>query len=305
MKQRQAPKTNRRPAATLVEVLVAIFVTAIGLLALLALFPLGAVSMAQAIKDSRCAQCAANAAALSQLLRLPGDPNVTPKFRAPPGLPPLPAGYNGPSYPVYADPVGAQLLGATTIGGQLPRVAPSYYTQPSDIQRWFTLLDDINFGPNGIPSGPLLSAGPPPQVVVGREDRYTWAYMLRQPNVTLPVVTNNVTTLSVVAYSGRSQSVLGEQALTNVSLTTGANQVSIPQGAAVRNGSWILDATVLDDTNNPDPHGYFYRVVDVQGPDSTGNLQVELQTPLKGQPNKTITHGIIVIMDNVAEVIDR
>src|SRR5260370_9615034 len=50
-----------RTAATLTEVLVAIFVMAIGLLALLTLFPLGALSMAQAIKDDRTAHSAKNA----------------------------------------------------------------------------------------------------------------------------------------------------------------------------------------------------------------------------------------------------
>src|SRR5437660_11496786 len=55
---------THRPAATLVEVLVAIFVTAIGLLALLTLFPLGALSMAQAIKDDRTAHSAKNANAI-------------------------------------------------------------------------------------------------------------------------------------------------------------------------------------------------------------------------------------------------
>jgi hypothetical protein len=53
--------------STLTEVLVAIFVMAIGLLALLALFPLGALSMAQAIKDDRTAAIAADATALSAL----------------------------------------------------------------------------------------------------------------------------------------------------------------------------------------------------------------------------------------------
>jgi hypothetical protein len=57
-----------RSAATLVEVLVAIFVTAIGLLALLALFPLGALTMAQAIKDDRTAHAAGNAAAVGESL---------------------------------------------------------------------------------------------------------------------------------------------------------------------------------------------------------------------------------------------
>ncbi len=50
---------------TLVEVLVAIFIMAIAMLALLALFPLGALSMAQALKDDRCATVAVNAEALA------------------------------------------------------------------------------------------------------------------------------------------------------------------------------------------------------------------------------------------------
>jgi prepilin-type N-terminal cleavage/methylation domain-containing protein len=51
---------------TLIEVLVAIFVMGIGLLALLTLFPLGALEMAQAIKDERTGVVAANAVALSE-----------------------------------------------------------------------------------------------------------------------------------------------------------------------------------------------------------------------------------------------
>jgi hypothetical protein len=56
---------RHRPGITLVEVLVAIFIMAIAMLALLALFPLGALSMAQALKDDRCATCAVNAEALA------------------------------------------------------------------------------------------------------------------------------------------------------------------------------------------------------------------------------------------------
>jgi Tfp pilus assembly protein PilV len=51
---------------TLVEVLVAIFVSGIGLLALLTLFPLGALELAQAVKDDRTAAVAANAKAVSE-----------------------------------------------------------------------------------------------------------------------------------------------------------------------------------------------------------------------------------------------
>src|SRR5437879_2466574 len=57
---------NTRSGATLTEVLVAIFIMAIGLLALLTLFPLGALSMAQAIKDGRTAQSSRNAFAIAE-----------------------------------------------------------------------------------------------------------------------------------------------------------------------------------------------------------------------------------------------
>lgn len=58
----------RAPQAgtTLVEVLVAIFITAVGLLAMLTLFPLGALDMAQAIQDDRTAAVADEAVALSE-----------------------------------------------------------------------------------------------------------------------------------------------------------------------------------------------------------------------------------------------
>src|SRR5262245_15168266 len=49
---------NRRNAVTLTEVLIAIFVLSIGLMALLSLFPIGAAQMAQALKDQRSAEAA-------------------------------------------------------------------------------------------------------------------------------------------------------------------------------------------------------------------------------------------------------
>jgi len=55
-----------RSGVTLVEVLVAILITGVGLLALLTLFPLGALSMARAVRDDRAAAVAASAVAISQ-----------------------------------------------------------------------------------------------------------------------------------------------------------------------------------------------------------------------------------------------
>src|SRR5579885_1848168 len=60
---------NPRPGVTLTEVLVAIFIMGIGLLSLLVLFPLGALNMAQAIKDNRATQSCTNAYAAFQMLK--------------------------------------------------------------------------------------------------------------------------------------------------------------------------------------------------------------------------------------------
>jgi prepilin-type N-terminal cleavage/methylation domain-containing protein len=58
---------RHRTGVTLIEVLVSIFIMGVGLLAILTLFPLGAYSMAQAVKDQRCAEAAANADAIAVL----------------------------------------------------------------------------------------------------------------------------------------------------------------------------------------------------------------------------------------------
>src|SRR5262245_57907809 len=53
----------KRTATTLIEVLIAIFIMALGLVSLLTLFPLGATQMARSIQDERASQLAANATA--------------------------------------------------------------------------------------------------------------------------------------------------------------------------------------------------------------------------------------------------
>jgi prepilin-type N-terminal cleavage/methylation domain-containing protein len=58
-------RSGRRDGVSLLEVLVAIFIMGIGLLALLTLFPLGALELAQSIRDDRAGQIANSASALS------------------------------------------------------------------------------------------------------------------------------------------------------------------------------------------------------------------------------------------------
>ena len=58
---------SRRSGLTLVEVLVAIFVMGIGMIALLTLFPIGVLQMAQAIRQDRCLRAAQTADTISVL----------------------------------------------------------------------------------------------------------------------------------------------------------------------------------------------------------------------------------------------
>jgi hypothetical protein len=129
-----------RSGATLIEVLVSIFVMGIGLLALLVLFPLGALNMAQAIRFDRASHVAQNGAALANciphnplsltdygirtdpdLIADPSNSSANYYNQAPGGNGfPLPVlsttnypTYIGQSYPIYVDPIGYQLSKVT------------------------------------------------------------------------------------------------------------------------------------------------------------------------------------------------
>jgi hypothetical protein len=370
----------KRPGATLTEVLVAIFVMALGLISLLTLFPLGALSMAQAIKDSRAAQAAANGFAVAETLNIRNDPNYfTPIgagnapfdiFENPQGMAVLSGSnptltaycannltstyvdpttkqpilnnsginhsgsggagtagtsgpYTGPGFPVFVDPIGYS-LGSTTLATAqdssgntppaMPRMSVSWITGlppgPSQTKYsylWFSLLDDMTFDKDMAPGTPAKMG-----VFIERENRYTWAYLLRRPRYQDP----SVVEVSAVVYSGRApQLPLGETAFTNVMFdNSGAsNLVTITYSASgtkpnIKKGSWILDATMVNTfTNQPDPHGFFYRVVNVTDfGGSPGVMQLELQTiPKVNSYDSNGNYGVLVVMDNVVEVFDK
>jgi hypothetical protein len=107
---------TRRSGSTLVEVLIAIFVMGIGLIALLTLFPLGALRMAKAIHDDKCAQFGRNANSLAvihnirndlDVVSAPGIPDVFVNPNPAPGIPALKdADPYGESYAILVDPIG-------------------------------------------------------------------------------------------------------------------------------------------------------------------------------------------------------
>jgi type II secretory pathway pseudopilin PulG len=312
---------NRRAGATLLEVLVAIFIMGIGLLAILALFPLGAFRMAEAIQNDRAGHLALNGLAVAQTYNLRNDSEVTAAFSLPdptPGTKVPPVHPDLPGYPVYVDPVGVRttLLAPLWVGGQLganpgqailPRRASAFVggsAAPSKVLtlRWFALTDDILFGPDGIPP----AAG---SAVVEREGSLSYALMFRRPRSSV----SNVVEVSVVVYSRRPLVAKvggGETPYAATFNTPSTNMITLnTTGSAkprLQAGSWILDATFKTATLNNQAYGwshaYFYRVVSVNetAPDV---FEIEVATPLRDWP--AAGNGTIIVMDNVVEVLER
>jgi hypothetical protein len=268
---------HRRCGVTLTEVLVAIFVCGLGLMALMTLFPLGALNMAEALKDDRCGHCAANATAILRTMwRLSLENSATqadPGFQALQGK--LAAG------PVYIDPVGFNGYGGQPLPGGIQRVTLNNANYQQAL-RWCTLLDDIRFQPNATPEG---NAG-----AIYRDGRYSWAWMVRQLD---PY--SRVLVFQVVVYHNRSmaQNVglvpIGEVPGMGTAFT-GPNTATVTYGAkpSIKKGGWILDGG----------SGYFYRATAVQ--DLGGSLNLTVDTPFR---NGGV--GPIVFLDNVAEVFER
>jgi hypothetical protein len=304
---------NQRKGATLVEVLAAIFVMGVGLMALLTLFPLGAISMAEGIRNDRAAHIAPSAAAIAKIRNIRNDPLVTPAYTTPdPGGTQTPAMSNpgaNASYPVFIDPFGWLSNGCATnpatrwVGtSQVPRRTASFASAGglASITRWFSLLDDMTFQENG-----QAQTSP-----FDRTQKYTWAYLCKEVNASNPAYGTN---LWVVVYDGRPQmstgisQTIGEHTYSatigNMTFSTNypgnntiiLNWVAGQDPPQVKKGTWILDASIP--TYN---HGFFYRAVGVTqtGPTS---MDVEVQTNVRATSN----NGVAVVMDNVIEVFER
>jgi type II secretory pathway pseudopilin PulG len=313
---------SKRSGATLVEVLVAIFIMSIGLLALLALFPLGVISMAQAIQDDRASHCASNATSLAVALNLHLDANVVAGFKNPgpdltvPNSQAVDPDPNGPSWPVFVDGVGnataqgeySQWLAAYPYG--ITRKAPTYANSNTTVLQSFTLLDDLRFGANGAPSFP-----------VDREGNFSWAYLMRRPRYSNAAAVN----MDVVVYSRRSVNLSAALAMPEyyytgqvdlvgsrpnvIVLTWSAGQNPPP----VRAGGWILDATPNStqqggQTLYSPGHARFYRVVGINEVANPNTVELEVQDNLQDfsvQPGPNNPTGRFIVLDSVVEVFPR
>jgi type II secretory pathway pseudopilin PulG len=333
-----------RQGATLIEVLVAIFITAIGLLALLALFPLGVISMSRAIQEERAAECCGNAISAMRWagrdsgtttspkpVDLRVDAMVNPYFTQPPNAPtatgtllPVRSG-SVRGYPVFVDPVGFYNNGTTTppfaiaqawVGRTagtdpltVPRVAPvpQFYGSWLQTIKWCTLLDDITFG-DGSAANPFDGTPHPfGALLIQRDERYSWAYLLTMPSLTSP----STIYVTVVVYKNRRLQVGSGVGLDDEILfppgqvtLTAPNTISLSWGAAqtkptIRKGTWVFDATI-DPAVPGSPRGYFYRVSNVTDTSAT-SMDLETETNLQA----SASGGVIVVMPNVIEVFDR
>jgi prepilin-type N-terminal cleavage/methylation domain-containing protein len=317
---------RRRSGVTLLEVLVAMFVMAIGLLALLTLFPLGALRMYKAIQDERCAEAGANARAMMVMkINLAndsglymggvafgaGDPFCNPN--QPPAVVAT-ATSAGPSYPVLIDPIAAMNGASANVGSTsvVSRRSVSFAGTGNfpGAYQWFMISDDIDFESaapnttgNSNPGTPRLLLPPPSSFT--RSNKFSYAFLCQRPNVS----DTSIVDTSVVVFNQRPVAAAPNEYVfsgANTWFNTSNNTVQIDisaSAAPIRVGDWILDATPI---NSPPTtaHGYFYRVLGVS--DLPNNLlELEIETPIRGFAPNTTTPGIVIFLDGVAEVYEK
>jgi prepilin-type N-terminal cleavage/methylation domain-containing protein len=304
----------RRRGVTLVEVLAAVFIMGVGLLAILVLFPVGALSMARSVRDHNTAAAAAAAASLANGFDLRNDANVQAALALLPDSPTnqaAPPGTSGRGYPVYVDifyqPFSTNLGKAGALGpnGYAPGVAtPGIYrtgvayggTGLNQQARWFTYEDDLKFGDNGS----MVTAG-----VIDRPGRITWAYLLRPERSGADTVYE----LDVVVYNSRVTTTLSGETTYTAAGTAGANTLTLTYTAPLTDpitvNDWFLDTTYevtvgagAAATPRGTVHAYFYKAIDVVD-NGAGQITLTLDQPLRANV------GNVVHMSNVVEVFSK
>jgi len=305
----------RRPGLSLTEVLVTLFVVAIGLISLMTLFPVGAMQMGQALRDDRIRQTANQADGMTRIwwqmevVERPGMEDAFFTAMDNPGgsLPPRAPTDSGPSYPVFLDPIGWQarspatqnwMTGATN---SLPRRSARPLGNSLQLTaRACSLMDDITFNPNGTPDTTSGTASPGSLV---REGAYNWCAVIQRP-----VNSNRYTAdLKICVfhtkglYGGHipglnqtgSEAILSGLQLNAATAGTTQIDVQLPASAlALRSGSWILDGSNATVAN-------FYRIQSITEIVAGSRTILELDTPLKSNASQ------IYVIKGLAEVFDR
>jgi hypothetical protein len=307
---------HRRAGATLTEVLMAIFVMAIGMISLLVLFPVGIQRMAQSITNNRVAQAAANAEAQAEFRNIRGDAMVegdAARYQTIYGF-----GPDDPSVPILVDPIGFEVFGTTPVGTLganrgIPRSTLANF--PAGMgRRWFSVEDDLNFEKTG---------GPVNNGLIERDRRVSWGYLWKRPRFSDPRVVD----LTIVLFLGRklgadanrSATPTGEVAMGGPAATgnrvfvAGNTQAVVTWGRGtaqppVKRGDWVLDATVMRiPPTGPGrvlSNGYFYKVAGVGDPTQDPQTGAMLQELTLATPARADGY-VIVFMPFVVDVIEK
>jgi len=315
-----------RKGLSLVEVLTAIFITGLGIISILTLFPLGAMRMAQAFRDERSALAAYNA---EQFFRsywkkhvveaAPPDPFFSALDQPAPGMPPcLP---HEPSYPVVVDPMGflarAGLPNQSWFGDTPTRI-PRWNlqvvgTNPTAALSLCSLRDGITADDNGNPT---------PE----REFRYNFLWVVQRPRNADRFHAN----LTIVVFDRRAPMYVpprSEQVFHNVTFNPGQTSLLLehipgvsPNQLEIRSGDWVMDGTIYDPSSGIAVgrpglrHAYFYRVtamtetqLEIQPPLRTPATQLEIQPPLRTPADGNLASypGTLILLRGVSGVFVR
>lgn len=320
-------RTTNRKGITLTEVLVALFVMALGMLALLTLFPLGAMQIGQALKDDRTEQAALEA---DGFMRTYWEHEVVQKWDNGNGNPdpfvwamdvanasqtmkpttPI-TRTSDPSFPVLIDPLSFYMTGRMSpewVAGPtnmlLPRRnlefirnLPTLNQQQDSAFQHFSMTDDIWFEENGVPNAD-------PAVGLRRQGRYNWAIMLQRPDNTKPLNAD----MKILVFDGRLPNIapLNEEVVVSVNTVAGQRQLQIDMPARtadeaplLRIGGWLMDGTLTDvATRRAD----FYRITGLTEDELVPNrfyLDLDQRFKFSGTPAQ------IYFFVGLAEVFDR
>jgi len=306
-----------RKGLSLVEVLTAIFITGLGIISILTLFPLGAMRMAQAFRDERSALAAYNA---EQFFRSYWKKHVVEAASRDPfflaldqpaaGMPPcLP---HEPSYPVVVDPMGFLARGLLMLNqnwfGDPPTRIPRRNLQvvgnnPTAALSLCSLRDGIVADDNGNP--------------LEREFRYNFLWVVQRPRNADRFHAN----LTIVVFDRRAPMYVpprSEQVFHNVTFNPGQTSLLLehipgvsPNQLEIRSGDWVMDGTIYDPSSGiavDRPglrHAYFYRVT-AMTETPTGTL-LEIQPPLRtpADGNLASYRGTLILLRGVSGVFVR
>lgn len=334
-----------RSGMSMAEVLVALFLMALGTLAILTLFPLGFLHMGQALKDDRTAQCAQQAdafmrmywrqnvvenpfAPLTGATGFPGYEPMTVAMDFPDAKPDLnvaapvpnpvkglPVVTSGPSYPVFVDPFGwyAPWASSNTAAHQYwvgnhvyaRRSLNLMLREPNNAFAQSRCSLMDGFGFDES-GAPSSSNG----AFIDRELRYNWLWVLQRPDNSI----RNTANMTIVTFDKRSFQFANQNA--EMVFTSGAT------GPTTIVMQPLLTTVSIPVTQGVPPvrkggwildatpalrHAIFYRVASItDNSTTTGTTDLELQTPIRRLDGSTAAYpGTLIYLDGVSEVFTR